>query len=362
MNAEVKRRAPDPATRRPRSKKAFEIAEAKGADAARYPWIRAFRGAKVPMNAKAVGFVLASYGNADGTSNHPGLARLARDFDVDEKTVRRHLDTLERSGWVRRTHDGRAGISRKEADDYQLTIPQPSTLSTPDGGGFQEEPPGWLDGEPEPDDDQWTNLSTDQAGDQWTIYDRPVDKIVQTPRTTPTKEEHGVASRCGVASATPNGSRSDPHGIDADAPTAAAAAVSIPKQRKPEPGKPQRELSSRVSPEDRARCNHYIALLPHLDDDEIDDALTNLWVARDRLWVSAYREMRKKFGGAPLPKPYRPGDHGYIDPDTPEQARFMYEKALRFMSRDGGWHKSLTDPLEALPAFEPSSAAPSWAA
>lgn len=357
MNVKTKRTPPDPATRRPRPKKPIEIIEAKGADAARFPWTRAFRGAKIPMNAKAVGLVVASYGNADGSSNHPGLARLARDFDVDEKTIRRHLETLVRAGWMRRTHDGRAGVSRKEADDYQLTIPQ--TLPKPAAGDDEppEEPPDWYDGEPDPGDDQWTNLSTSPDPDQWTIYDGPVDKIVQTPSSRPTKENHGVISRSGVASATPNGSHSD-HGIPAGAVTAQRGS----SQRKVSGNKQQRQLSDRVSPEDRAKCNHYISLLAQLDDDQVDDALWDLWQFEERLWVSAFQEMRKRFGGEPLPKPYRGHEMGYIDADTPEQRRFMYEKALRFMSRDGGWRESLTSPLEQLPEFEQTHDLPPRAA
>lgn len=177
---------------------------------------------------------------------------------------------------------------------------------------------------------------------------------------TENKEPNGITSCVGVALATPNGSHSDRHGVDADAPTEAAA-VSIPKQRQSKASpQQQRQLSNRVSPEDRAKCNRYIALLPRLDDDEIDDALVNLWVSRERFWISAYQEMRKKFGGTPLPKPYYPGDHGYIDPDTPEQARFMYEKALRFMSRDGNWDDSLLYPLEQL--AQAVGNPPPWAA
>lgn len=356
MSTEPKRRAPDPATRRPRSKKPVVIAEAKGADAGRFPWTRAFRGSKIPMNAKAVGLVAASYGNADGSSNHPGLTRLARDFDVDEKTIRRHLETLERAGWMRRTHAGRAGLTRKDADDYQLTIPQAAPMLGAADEEPPEEPPEWQDGEPDPHDDQWTELSTSSDGDQWTIYDRPVDKIVQTPRLLPTKENHGVTSRSGVASATPDGSHSD-HGIPADAVTAKRGS----SPRKPKQGNLQHRLSDRVSPEDRAKCNDYIRLLPQLDDDQIDAALTLLWDERKGFWISAYQEMRKKFGGEPLPKSYGSTGMDYITPDTPRQSRFMYEKALRFMSRDGDWGESLTEPLELLKS-EQSSQAPPWAA
>lgn len=358
VNAETKRRAPDPATRRPRSKKPIEIVEAKGVDAARFPWTRAFRGSKIPMNAKAVGLVVASYGNADGSSNHPGLTRLARDFDVDEKTIRRHLETLERAGWMRRTHAGRAGLTRKDADDYQLTVPQAVPMPAADHDDPPEEPPGWVDGEPDPDDDQWTKMSTSPNSDQWTTYDGPVDKIVQTPSSRPTKENHGVISRSGVASATPNGSHSDRDGIPADAVTAKRGS----SQRKPKQPKLQRQLSDRVSPEDRAKCNGLIGLLPQLDSDETNDALTNLWKYRKGLWVSAYQEMRKKFGGEPLPKSYSSSEVDCISPDTLEQGRFMYEKALRFMSRDGAWHESLTEPLEPLLESEQPSKAPPWAA
>jgi len=43
---------------------------------------------------------------------------------------------------------------------------------------------------------------------------------------------------------------------------------------------------------------------------------------------------------------------------TPER----YEKALRFMSRDGGWRESLTGPLEQLPEFEQTHDSPRQAA
>jgi len=362
----AKRRAPDPATRRPRSKKTVEIVEAKGADAERFPWTRAFRSSKIPMNTKAVGLVVASYGDGDGSSNHPGLTRLARDFDCDEKTIRRHLETLVRAGWMRRTHDGRVGVSRTDADDYQLTIPQavPMTVVGNDEEPLRE-PPEW-DDEPDPDDDQWTNLSTSPDPDQWTIYDGPVDKIVQTPSSRPTKENHGVISRSGVASATPNGSHSDrgdgsqrDHGIPAGAVTVQRGSS---QQKLSGNKQQQRQLSDRVSPEDRAKCNHYISLLAQLDDDQVDDALWDLWQFEERLWVSAFREMRKKFGGEPLPKPYRSHEAGYVDADTPVQRRFMYEKALRFMSRDGGWRESLTGPLEQLPEFEQTHDSPRQAA
>lgn len=361
MNSEGKRRPPDPATRRPRPKKPFEVVEAKGVDADRYPWFRAFRSAKLPLNVKAVGFVMASYGTKAGADNHPGLARLARDLDVDEKTVRRHLEMLERAGWVRRTHEGRAGMSRKDADDYQLTIPQGVGTVSADGDGALEEPPEWLDEEPDPDGDQWTKLST-SPGDQWTIYDRPVDKIVQTPRTLPT-ENHGAASCGGVASATPNGSHRDRDGIPADAVTA----TRIPSQRAAKKTKPQRltkpPLSEHVAPDDRARCNHYIGLLAHLDDDDVNDGLWALWEHRERMWVWAYGQMRKKFGGAPLPKPYVAEDAGYVEPDTPEQARYMYEKGLRLMSRESGWHESLTEPLKRIKSTAQLAAEPPpWAA
>ncbi len=162
----------------------------------------------------------------------------------------------------------------------------------------------------------------------------------------------------GVAPATPNGSHSDRDGIPAGAVTAKKGS----SQRKPKQAKPQHQLSDRVSPEDRAKCNSFIGLLPQLDDDQVDEALTHLWDGRKSLWASAYQEMRKKFGGGALPKSYVSTCVDYISPDTPRQARFMYEKALRFMSRNGAWHESLTEPLEPLMKLEQSTEAPPWAA
>lgn len=177
---------------------------------------------------------------------------------------------------------------------------------------------------------------------------------------TPTSQEHFSGKEPffgGVAPATPNGSHSD-DGIPAGAVTATKGS----SQRKPKQDKSRRQLSDRVSPEDRAKCNGFISLLSRLGNDQVDEALTHLWDGRKSMWVSAYQEMRKKFGGEPLPRSYVSTGEDYIYPDTPRQARFMYEKALRFMSRDGAWHESLTDPLEPLMKFEQSSDSPPWAA
>jgi hypothetical protein len=348
-DAPAKRRAPDPATRRPRSKKTIEIVEAKGVDANRYPWTRAFRGSKIPMNAKAVGLVVASYGNADGSSNHPGLTRLAHDLGVDEKTARRHLESLERSGWMRRTHDGRAGLSRKTADDYQLTIPQALAHTDSSGGDAAEEPPDWLDEEPETEGDYWTKLSTGPAGDHWTIYDRPLDKIVQTPRTTPTKENQVVTSRCGVAPATPHGSHSDQEGI-----TAGAATDPRGDRSGEESGKTRGEP---VRPERRAQCDDYIAILKHLDEDDVFDVIEELWDSKWRMWIWAYNVMAKAHG---IPKVTR-DDYEYREPDTPAQALMVYEKALRLSSKNVDWETVLTEPLDRL-KFKNRQQPSAWAA
>lgn len=77
-------------------------------------------------NQKLVAAFLASYADfADGSNAHPGRERLADETGLSVRSVERHLSTLVRDGWIRRTAQGggRGGSPRHAADAYQLVVP-----------------------------------------------------------------------------------------------------------------------------------------------------------------------------------------------------------------------------------------------
>lgn len=83
---------------------------------------------------------LESYAEPDGTNAHPGRARIAQHIrtpkgePINEKTVRRALETGCTAGYIRRTRRGRKGLHRNDADVYELTFPE-------DPLPFPDEPP-----------------------------------------------------------------------------------------------------------------------------------------------------------------------------------------------------------------------------
>lgn len=338
------RRAPDPATRKPRGKSRHVIIEAKGRDAERYPWFKAFRGAPLSDGPKAVGFSLSTYGDNDGSRNFPGLERLAADHHCDEKTIRRHLEVLVKTGWIRKVREYRAGVNRKFADEYQLTIPDAFVPS---------EDPQWDDVPPEPDDpwdlweseaepsepeDQWTDLSTGQWGDddQWTNLSGPLDNLVQPPTDVPTND--WGSSHADLRSAP---------GRDRPRITAHAATdegVTEPPKTPRTARVPKQRKASTVSEETRTERDGYIALIPRLSADEVQEVLDELWEVREGVWKWAHDEMRKDSGE----QTSKQNGGNYYEPETLAKARLMYVKAFLCTSRSGVWHECLTDPLDAL--------------
>jgi hypothetical protein len=328
-----KRRPFDPATRKPRGKSQHIIAEAKGHDADVKTWRKAFRSANIPDGPKALGFTMSTYGNTDGSKVHPGNERLASDHHCNELTIRRHIKVLVKTGWMRKAREYKAGVNREYSDEYQLTIPDPSIQDEvlPSVPGLD----GWHLREPEDDLEVWeSDLYTD-PDDQCTNLIEPVDKVVRPPSYVPSNRER--SSRA-VGTTAPG--RDRPRG-DAHAPTAKRSAESqetpqaerVPKQRK----------TSNVPEENRTERDGYIALIPHLSVDEVQEVLNELWDVRAGVWKWAHDKMRKDYK-----EPTSKETGHYYEPETPEKARAMYVNAFLCTSASGVWHKCLTDPLDAV--------------
>lgn len=326
-----KRRPFDPATRKPRGKSQHVIVEAQGRDADVRAWRKAFRAANIPDGPKAVGFTMSTYGNNDGSRIHPGNERLATDHHCNELTIRRHIGVLEKTGWIRLTSAHKAAPNRKYSDEYQLTIPDPTLSSkAEDGVGLDD----WhlL----EPDDDLENPESDLYSGpdDQCTNLIEPVDKVVQPPSSVPSNRERSSRA-VGTTAPGPGGPR-----ITADAATDEGVTES---QRTPRTERaPKQRKASKVSDETRTERDGYIALIPRLSVDGVQEVLDELWEVREGVWKWAHDEMRKAHG-EPTGK-----EDVYSDPETPEKARLMYVKAFMCTSASGIWHECLTDPLDAV--------------
>lgn len=100
----------------------------------RFMWERIIRQSGLPPLTKLVAFVMATYGEKDGSKIHPGDQRLAADCGVTDRAIRNHRRTLEDRGYITRTH----GHGDGKAAEYQLTFPsdfyhQPGSRN-PSGG------------------------------------------------------------------------------------------------------------------------------------------------------------------------------------------------------------------------------------
>lgn len=90
----------------------------------RFEWERILRRCRIPLATKAVGFVLAQYGDVHGRHIRPGTDRLAAICEMSERTVRRHLQALRDLGLVLRVRNG-GGRGERGADaaEWRLTVP-----------------------------------------------------------------------------------------------------------------------------------------------------------------------------------------------------------------------------------------------
>jgi hypothetical protein len=99
--------------------------------AKRYEWLPILRRVRCKPSVKLVGFVAASYGNADGGSIFPGIARLSNVTGLDDTTVKLSLKTLRTLGLMERVFEGSSrGRGGGMSDEHVLTLPvgDPSSL------------------------------------------------------------------------------------------------------------------------------------------------------------------------------------------------------------------------------------------
>lgn len=87
----------------------------------RFVWEQAIRDAKLGPTVTAVALVLSTYANADGTSIHPGEARVADGLGTSRSTVTRALQKLRGEEWLTKVRDGNSRTG--QADEYRLSLP-----------------------------------------------------------------------------------------------------------------------------------------------------------------------------------------------------------------------------------------------
>lgn len=83
-------------------------------------WTALIRRSRLPDHLKLAALTIGSYADADGTSIHCGVARLAVDLDCGYSTARRHLGTLRKYGLVQLVARGNSYAGK--ADAYRLII------------------------------------------------------------------------------------------------------------------------------------------------------------------------------------------------------------------------------------------------
>jgi hypothetical protein len=92
-------------------------------DITQYAWQAAIRAAPdITGTRLLVLLTVGSYMKPDGRA-HPSVDILAGNLDVNEKTVRRHLQWARENGWLEVKRGGRRGDGRVEANDYRASLP-----------------------------------------------------------------------------------------------------------------------------------------------------------------------------------------------------------------------------------------------
>lgn len=84
-------------------------------------WLEAIWTADLPSNSKYVASYLRTYMNAKRDLCWPSIGRISRETGLSEQTVRKHLKSLEDSGWlaIERSEGGHSGTTNR----YQAVIP-----------------------------------------------------------------------------------------------------------------------------------------------------------------------------------------------------------------------------------------------
>jgi hypothetical protein len=94
---------------------------------------------------KAVLLLLADYADADGGSCYPSQSRIAREAELDARTVRRHIDTLIARGLVA-VHPVTTRTGRR--NEYRLMMRASNDLAAADAGTMPSPPAGGMPSPP----------------------------------------------------------------------------------------------------------------------------------------------------------------------------------------------------------------------
>ncbi len=86
-------------------------------------WEKRFRSAPLPAITKAVGFIVATYADGDGTSARPGNALLVDDLGLSRRAISSHLTTLRESGWLLLVRNGSNLGRQAKVSEYRLSRP-----------------------------------------------------------------------------------------------------------------------------------------------------------------------------------------------------------------------------------------------
>ena len=130
------------------------------------------RAQALSSDTKGFGFVLASYGDPDGTRIWPGLPRLSRVTGDSERTCKRRIAELKRFKLLHEVSRGGGWGQHARASQYELRIP-------PDLG-----PLDLLDPYENGADEVWTTASTGATGGPSRVVDdRPADGQLGPPGT-----------------------------------------------------------------------------------------------------------------------------------------------------------------------------------
>ncbi|GAA5157182.1 helix-turn-helix domain-containing protein [Ornithinimicrobium tianjinense] len=99
----------------------------------KFIWQKYLRGASALTHAQyRVLMSISTYADETGGNAYPGNERLAADACVDERTARRSVKVLEEQGWLKVTYRGGNSVAYRQANTYQLTIPEHLTATAVD--------------------------------------------------------------------------------------------------------------------------------------------------------------------------------------------------------------------------------------
>ncbi|MGY2082791.1 helix-turn-helix domain-containing protein [Blastococcus sp. SYSU DS0539] len=105
-----------------------------------FRWAKAFRASGLGSRAIAVGMILATYANSDGTNVRPSLERVAREMGVSPRTVYRGRDDVLKAGFLALVRA--SDPPKRPVAEYRLTIPQEGQADRTAAAGQQAEEPG----------------------------------------------------------------------------------------------------------------------------------------------------------------------------------------------------------------------------